>query len=232
MKQRTTKGNEIIRNGELAIACDRSSNLDGPYDPYEEIIGGFGLVVPYKSARDCLLLAKLITAPLAASVYGSREIARQLKVGTVWVDCVGMYNPAITRSRFGRVGNGVVGGRAGLVEFLVPAGEEPARLFWKRMDKIEERIKGYDKMKQADVGAAIEKAKKAVAKWALGTSDMGRSGGVGNIAMGLLAKKPDLNPFFPETVDDSLEAAFVNVEATCVPENTSENVSDPNFSVF
>jgi acyl-CoA reductase-like NAD-dependent aldehyde dehydrogenase len=170
--------------------------------------GGFGLVVPYKSAKDCILLSKAITAPLTACVYGSREIAANLKFGTVSLDCFGIRDPAVARSRHGKVGNGVVGGKAGLAEFLVPKGEADARPFWKRMDSLGDLIRGYDGSKQQGVGAAIATARKAVGNWATGKSGLERIDIVRKLATGLLEKKHDLAPFFSETVSESIEAAF------------------------
>ncbi|KAG8224949.1 hypothetical protein J437_LFUL006449 [Ladona fulva] len=79
----------------------------------------------FRTAKEAVSLANNSRYSVAASVWGqdfslAEEIADQLKVGTVWINCVNKFDAAIPFGASRQSGYGRIGGKEGILEYLVP----------------------------------------------------------------------------------------------------------------
>jgi aldehyde dehydrogenase (NAD+) len=91
----------------------------------EEIFGPVLVSMTFRTPAEAVALANNTRYGLAASVWTENvnlalDIARQIKAGTVWVNCTNLFDAASGFGGYRESGFGREGGREGLVEYLRP----------------------------------------------------------------------------------------------------------------
>jgi aldehyde dehydrogenase (NAD+) len=104
-----------------------------------EIFGPVLAAMPFRTPAEAVALANNTNYGLAASVWSENvslalDIARQIKAGTIWINCTNLFDAASGFGGYRESGFGREGGREGLDEYMRPAapssvvsvGETPA----------------------------------------------------------------------------------------------------------
>jgi aldehyde dehydrogenase (NAD+) len=91
----------------------------------EEIFGPVVVAMTFRTPKEAVALANNTRYGLAASIWSesvnlSLDVARQVKAGSVWVNCTNMFDAASGFGGYRESGFGREGGREGLFEYLRP----------------------------------------------------------------------------------------------------------------
>ncbi|CAG0916277.1 unnamed protein product [Notodromas monacha] len=208
------RGADVVKNESICLLCDRSSTIECP-----RTLGGLGIVAPFKSSKDCVLLTKEICAPHSASVFGSVEIAHNICFGHTYLDHRGVPEPKMTSSRLGHCGTGVVGGVQGVLQFLDPPGQDAEISRWKAEPDLAQFVKELKKVTGID--EALNVARKNVKNWSL-CGDEARQKLVRTYISEVLNDRENLIPYFPD-MEELCENAWRNVSAeTCCIQNDGD----------
>ncbi len=94
----------------------------------EEIFGPVLVTMTFRTPAEAVALANNSRYGLAASVWTENvnlalDIARQIKAGTVWVNCTNLFDGASGFGGYRESGFGREGGREGMFEYLRPPSE-------------------------------------------------------------------------------------------------------------
>jgi aldehyde dehydrogenase (NAD+) len=94
----------------------------------EEIFGPVLVSMTFRTPAEAIALANNSRYGLAASVWTENvnlalDVARQIKAGTVWVNCTNVFDAASGFGGYRESGFGREGGREGMVEYLRPPAE-------------------------------------------------------------------------------------------------------------
>jgi len=98
----------------------------------EEIFGPVLVAMTFRTHKEAVALANNTRYGLAASIWSENlnlalDIARQVKAGSVWVNCTNLFDAAAGFGGYRESGFGREGGKEGLYEYLRPAWEERPR---------------------------------------------------------------------------------------------------------
>jgi aldehyde dehydrogenase (NAD+) len=96
-----------------------------------EIFGPVLVAMTFRTPAEAVALANNTAYGLAASVWSENvnlalDIARQIKAGTVWINCTNVFDAASGFGGYRESGYGREGGREGMYEYLRPAWEADA----------------------------------------------------------------------------------------------------------
>ncbi|MDR7518777.1 MAG: aldehyde dehydrogenase family protein [Armatimonadota bacterium] len=94
----------------------------------EEIFGPVLVSMTFRTPAEAVALANNTRYGLAASVWSedinlALDVARQVKAGTVWVNCTNLFDGASGFGGYRESGFGREGGREGMIEYLKPVVE-------------------------------------------------------------------------------------------------------------
>ena len=92
----------------------------------EEIFGPVLVALPFRTAKEAISLANNTLYGLGASVHSEQlplamETAKQIKAGTVWLNCHNMFDAAAGFGGYKQSGYGRDGGQEGLYEYAKPS---------------------------------------------------------------------------------------------------------------
>lgn len=92
----------------------------------EEIFGPVLVAMPFRTAKEAIALGNNTVYGLAASVHTEQltlalETAKNIKAGTVWINCHNVFDAAAGFGGFKQSGFGRDGGQEGFLEYLKPA---------------------------------------------------------------------------------------------------------------
>ena len=95
----------------------------------EEIFGPVLVAMTFRTPSEAVALANNTRYGLAASVWSDNinlalDVARQLKAGSVWVNCTNQFDAASGFGGYRESGFGREGGREGLFEYMRPSWEQ------------------------------------------------------------------------------------------------------------
>ena len=92
----------------------------------EEIFGPVLVALPFRTAKEAIALANNTLYGLGASVHSEQlplalETAKQIKAGTVWLNCHNLFDAAAGFGGYKQSGYGRDGGQEGLYEYVKPS---------------------------------------------------------------------------------------------------------------
>lgn len=92
----------------------------------EEIFGPVVVALPFRTSKEAINLANNTLYGLAASVHSEQltlalETAKNIKAGTVWINCHNMFDAAAGFGGYKQSGYGRDGGQEGLWEYMKPS---------------------------------------------------------------------------------------------------------------
>ncbi|KAF2363714.1 Aldehyde dehydrogenase domain [Trinorchestia longiramus] len=105
----------------------------------QEIFGPVLVAMSFRTAKEAINLANNSVYGLGASVFSERmtlalETARQLKAGSVWLNCHNMFDAAAGFGGYKHSGFGRDGGQEGLYEYIKPKWQQQLRFDKPDMD--------------------------------------------------------------------------------------------------
>ena len=91
----------------------------------EEIFGPVLVAMPFRTAKEAIGIANKTIFGLAASVHTEQltlalETAKNIKAGTVWINCHNVFDAAAGFGGFKQSGFGRDGGQEGFLEYVKP----------------------------------------------------------------------------------------------------------------
>ena len=91
----------------------------------EEIFGPVLVAMPFRTAKEAIGIANNTIFGLAASVHTEQltlalETAKNIKAGTVWINCHNVFDAAAGFGGFKQSGFGRDGGQEGFLEYVKP----------------------------------------------------------------------------------------------------------------
>ena len=99
----------------------------------EEIFGPVAVALPFRTAKEAINLANNTMYGLAASVHTEQltlalETAKNIKAGTVWINCHNMFDAAAGFGGYKQSGYGRDGGQEGLWEYMKPGWQPKVKI--------------------------------------------------------------------------------------------------------